>query len=294
MRRSRPGARPLRRSPPACWSSSAPRATWRRASCCRRCTTWPPSGCCPRRSPSSASRPGSCRPTPSATRSGGGPGAPRRTRSPGAAGQWLARRALLRGRRLARSRDLRAAAGDARRRSRPRTAPAATSSSTSSTPPGFFGDIVRPARRGRPRPREDERRWRRVVIEKPFGHDLDSARALNREIADGPGRGARSTGSTTTWARRRCRTSWSSASPTGSSSRSGTAATSTTSRSPWPRQLGVEHRGGYYEEAGALRDMVQNHLLQLLALIAMEPPVVVRRRSGPRREGEGAARRSSR
>ncbi|MHB1132758.1 MAG: glucose-6-phosphate dehydrogenase [Chloroflexota bacterium] len=38
-------------------------------------------------------------------------------------------------------------------------------------------------------------------------------------------------------------------------------------------QLGVEHRGGYYEQAGALRDIVQNHLLQLLCLIAMEPPV---------------------
>jgi glucose-6-phosphate 1-dehydrogenase len=37
--------------------------------------------------------------------------------------------------------------------------------------------------------------------------------------------------------------------------------------------LGVEHRGHYYEEAGCLRDMFQNHLLQLLALIAMEPPV---------------------
>ncbi|OZC03829.1 glucose-6-phosphate dehydrogenase [Rubricoccus marinus] len=37
--------------------------------------------------------------------------------------------------------------------------------------------------------------------------------------------------------------------------------------------VGVEHRGGYYEQAGALRDMVQNHLLQLLCLVAMEPPV---------------------
>lgn len=37
--------------------------------------------------------------------------------------------------------------------------------------------------------------------------------------------------------------------------------------------LGVEMRGGYYEHAGALRDMVQNHLLQLLCLVAMEPPV---------------------
>jgi glucose-6-phosphate 1-dehydrogenase len=38
-------------------------------------------------------------------------------------------------------------------------------------------------------------------------------------------------------------------------------------------QVGVEHRGGYYEHAGALRDMIQNHLIQLLCLIAMEPPV---------------------
>ena len=37
--------------------------------------------------------------------------------------------------------------------------------------------------------------------------------------------------------------------------------------------LGVEHRGAYYEEAGALRDMIQNHLLQLLTMTAMEPPV---------------------
>jgi glucose-6-phosphate 1-dehydrogenase len=38
-------------------------------------------------------------------------------------------------------------------------------------------------------------------------------------------------------------------------------------------KIGVGARGGYYEEAGALRDMVQNHLLQVMALIAMEPPV---------------------
>jgi glucose-6-phosphate 1-dehydrogenase len=37
--------------------------------------------------------------------------------------------------------------------------------------------------------------------------------------------------------------------------------------------VGVEHRGSYYDDAGALRDMIQNHILQLLCLIAMEPPV---------------------
>ncbi len=38
-------------------------------------------------------------------------------------------------------------------------------------------------------------------------------------------------------------------------------------------QVGVEHRGGYYDHAGALRDMIQNHLLQILCLIAMEAPI---------------------
>ena len=38
-------------------------------------------------------------------------------------------------------------------------------------------------------------------------------------------------------------------------------------------QLGVEHRGEYYDQAGALRDMIQNHLMQILSLISMEPPI---------------------
>ncbi len=43
--------------------------------------------------------------------------------------------------------------------------------------------------------------------------------------------------------------------------------------------VGLEGRGAYYDGAGALRDMVQNHMLQLLCLIAMEPPGLARRRS---------------
>ena len=53
--------------------------------------------------------------------------------------------------------------------------------------------------------------------------------------------------------------------------------------------IGLEGRGDYYDGAGALRDMVQNHMLQLLALVAMEPPSQLRRDRGPRREGQGAA-----
>ncbi|SUK94590.1 Glucose-6-phosphate 1-dehydrogenase [Staphylococcus aureus] len=37
--------------------------------------------------------------------------------------------------------------------------------------------------------------------------------------------------------------------------------------------LGVEDRGGYYESSGALKDMVQNHMLQMVALLAMEAPI---------------------
>ncbi|MFQ5452602.1 MAG: glucose-6-phosphate dehydrogenase [Candidatus Zixiibacteriota bacterium] len=40
-----------------------------------------------------------------------------------------------------------------------------------------------------------------------------------------------------------------------------------------PETLGVEHRGAFYEQAGVVRDMVQNHIMQLIALVAMEPPV---------------------
>src|SRR5439155_11885065 len=38
--------------------------------------------------------------------------------------------------------------------------------------------------------------------------------------------------------------------------------------------IGVEGRGAYYQESGALRDMIQNHLMQVMATIAMEPPAV--------------------
>ncbi len=53
--------------------------------------------------------------------------------------------------------------------------------------------------------------------------------------------------------------------------------------------VGLEGRADYYDGAGALRDMVQNHMLQLLALVAMEPPRDLRRDRGARRKGQGAA-----
>ena len=49
--------------------------------------------------------------------------------------------------------------------------------------------------------------------------------------------------------------------------------------------IGIEGRGNFYEKTGALRDMVPNHLFQLVAMTAMEPPNIVRCRRYPRQKG---------
>ncbi len=114
--------------------------------------------------------------------------------------------------------------------------------------------------------------WQRIVVEKPFGHDLASARALNREL--------------TRFAHEQqiCRIDHYLGKETVQNILMFRFSNSIFERL-WNRnliehvqitvseKLGVGGRGGYYEEAGALRDMVQNHMLQVLALIAMEPPV---------------------
>ena len=53
--------------------------------------------------------------------------------------------------------------------------------------------------------------------------------------------------------------------------------------------IGVEHRAAFYEETGVVRDIVQNHLLQVFALVAMEPPASFDADADPRREGEAPA-----
>ena len=92
---------------------------------------------------------------------------------------------------------------------------------------------------------------------------LRAARSTTRSPRPSPR--TASSASTIISARRRCRTCWRCALPTSCSSRCGTRSTSTTCRSPWPKPSASRTRGGYYDQAGALRDMVQNHMLQLLA-----------------------------
>jgi glucose-6-phosphate 1-dehydrogenase len=137
--------------------------------------------------------------------------------------------------------------------------------------PSQFGTVVEQISRAHLL-NKDGKAWQRIVVEKPFGHDLASAQDLNRELT----RFAHESqvfridhylGKETVQNILMFRFS------------------NSIFERLWNREsvdhvqitvsekLGVGERGGYYEEAGALRDMVQNHMLQVLSLIAMEPPL---------------------
>jgi glucose-6-phosphate 1-dehydrogenase len=112
----------------------------------------------------------------------------------------------------------------------------------------------------------------RIVIEKPFGKDLDSATALNKLLGGlfeekQIYRIDHYLGKETVQNILAFRFANSLFEPTWNRNYIEYVQISVTER------LGVEDRGDYYEGSGALRDMVQNHILQLLCLIAMEPPV---------------------
>jgi glucose-6-phosphate 1-dehydrogenase len=119
---------------------------------------------------------------------------------------------------------------------------------------------------------EPDEKWRRVVIEKPFGHDLASARALNAEILK------------TLQEKQIFRIDHFLGKETVQNIMALRFANGLF-EPIWNREhidhiqitaaetVGVERRGKFYEKTGALRDMVPNHLFQLLAMTAMEPPI---------------------
>jgi glucose-6-phosphate 1-dehydrogenase len=141
-----------------------------------------------------------------------------------------------------------------------------------STPPGVFATIVRQLAAVGLGPKDQERGWSRIIIEKPFGTDLESARALQAEVnrvfdekqvyridhylgkepvQDIMALRFANVMFEPIWNRRYVDSVQITAAET----------------------VGVEGRGGYYEQAGALKDMIQNHVVNLLALVAMEPPI---------------------
>ena len=142
-----------------------------------------------------------------------------------------------------------------------------------STPPSVYPHLVtRLGEAGLNRPTDGTGGWVRIVIEKPFGRDLASANSLNQTVASVFGedqvyRIDHYLGKETVqnilvfrWANGIFEPLWNRNHVDHVQITVGEA-------------IGVEGRGAYYEESGALRDMIQNHILQLLCLVAMEPPV---------------------
>ncbi|MCB1153181.1 glucose-6-phosphate dehydrogenase [bacterium] len=138
------------------------------------------------------------------------------------------------------------------------------------TPPSFYAKIVRHLQSAGLSESKEER-WPRIVVEKPFGNDLESAQELNRHILDvfdekQVFRIDHYLGKETVQNILVLRFANGHFEPT------------------WNRRyidhvqitvaesIGIGDRGRYYEEAGVLRDMLQNHILQVLSLVAMEPP----------------------
>ncbi len=128
-------------------------------------------------------------------------------------------------------------------------------------------------RRGATWPRPAAPRTRRVIIEKPFGRDLASAAGAQPDPAQDLRRETRFSALTIISERSPCITCCSSALPTRCWNRSGTVNTSRVCRSRWRRISACRAAARFYDQVGTIRDVMQNHLFQVLAHLAMEPPV---------------------
>jgi len=143
------------------------------------------------------------------------------------------------------------------------------------TAPEYFSDIIKYLGdhcMARPADCGDGKNWVRVIIEKPFGHDLESAKALNDEVnkvfdEDQIFRIDHYLGKETVqnilvfrFANGIFENVW---------NRNYIDHVEITAA----ESIGIEGRGPFYETAGALRDVVQNHVMELLSFVAMEPPV---------------------
>ena len=134
--------------------------------------------------------------------------------------------------------------------------------------PSFFGTITQHLKN---EALLTENGYNRLIIEKPFGKDYESAQILNEQLRHSfdenqiyridhyLGKEMIQNITAVRFANRVFETMW---------NRNHIDNVQIT----LAEQVGVEERGGYYETSGALRDMVQNHILQILALVAMEPP----------------------
>jgi glucose-6-phosphate 1-dehydrogenase len=140
------------------------------------------------------------------------------------------------------------------------------------TPPPVFPEVVRQLKTAGLDPKDDASGWTRIVVEKPFGTDLASARALQHEmdrvfpetaiyrIDHYLGKEPVQDIIALRFANTIFEPIW---------NRNYVADVQITAA----ESIGVELRGGYYDNAGALRDMIQNHVINLFALVAMEPPI---------------------